>query len=222
MFDAVKLLPVDETDPVAAPKVAPARVGSSIGKRSFDVLVALMVLLFVAPVLIGAAIAVWIESGGPVLFRQRRTGYRGDHFVIFKFRTMTVLEDGAVLKHATRDDARVTRVGAFLRKTSIDELPQLFNVLRGDMSLVGPRPHALAHDEFYAGQLPQYNLRFQARPGLTGLAQVSGLRGEIKAVEAMARRVEADIDYIGRWSPALDLQIMARTVPLIFHDPRAY
>lgn len=222
MFDAVKLLPVEETGLGEAPKVAPAPVGSSITKRSFDILVTLMVLLFVAPVLIGAAIAVWIESGGPILFRQRRTGYRGDHFVIYKFRTMKVLEDGAVLKHATRDDARVTRVGAFLRKTSIDELPQLFNVLRGDMSLVGPRPHALAHDHFYANQLPHYHLRFQARPGLTGLAQVSGLRGEIKAVEAMARRVEADIDYIGRWSPALDLKIMAMTVPLIFHDPSAY
>jgi putative colanic acid biosynthesis UDP-glucose lipid carrier transferase len=222
MFDAVKLLPVEETPPGSASKVTPAAVGRSISKRSFDILVALVVLLFVAPVLIGAALAVWVESGGPVLFRQRRTGYKGERFVILKFRTMNVLEDGAVLKHATRDDARVTRVGAFLRKTSIDELPQLFNVLRGDMSLVGPRPHALAHDEYYASRLPDYNLRFQARPGLTGLAQVSGLRGEVRALDAMARRVEADIDYIGKWSPALDLKIMARTVPLIFHDPAAY
>jgi putative colanic acid biosynthesis UDP-glucose lipid carrier transferase len=222
MLGAVKLLPVEETDVRVMPDTPQASVGNSLWKRGFDVIVALVALLFVAPTLIFVAIAIRLESRGPILFRQRRTGYKGEQFVIFKFRTMRVLEDGASLRHATRNDARVTRVGAFLRKTSIDELPQLLNVLKGDMSLVGPRPHALAHDEFYASQLSNYKQRFQARPGLTGLAQVSGLRGEIEAVECMARRVEADIDYISRWSPSLDLQIMLRTVPLLFHDPRAY
>ncbi|WP_395671526.1 sugar transferase [Phenylobacterium sp.] len=204
------------------PEPETSAVGLSLIKRGFDVLVVLPALVFVAPLLMLAAAALWIESGGPIFFRQRRTGYRGRKFVILKLRTMRVLEDGEGVTQATRGDARITRVGAFLRKSSIDELPQLINVLKGDMSLVGPRPHALAHDELYEAELSNYPLRFQARPGLTGLAQVRGFRGEIHAIGDMANRVEADIEYIRGWSLMRDVQIIMRTVPLLFRDSHAY
>ncbi|RAK58306.1 sugar transferase [Phenylobacterium deserti] len=197
-------------------------VGLSLVKRAFDILVSLTALLFVGPLLMLAAAALWVESGRPIFFRQHRTGYKGQTFVILKLRTMRVLEDGEGLTQATRGDARITRVGAFLRKSSIDELPQLINVLKGDMSLVGPRPHALAHDQLYGAALPNYQLRFGARPGLTGLAQIRGLRGEIHVLQDMAHRVEADIEYIKDWSLMRDVRIMLRTVPLLFHDARAY
>lgn len=211
-------------DELTAPAEAaqPSAVGLSMIKRSFDILIALAALLFVAPLLLLAAAAIWGESGGPIFFRQQRTGYRGRTFVILKLRTMRVLENGAGVAQATRGDARITQVGAFLRKSSIDELPQIINVLKGDMSLVGPRPHALAHDQIYGAELPNYQLRFRARPGLTGLAQIRGFRGEIHAIEDMAHRVESDIEYIHRWSLMQDVQIMLRTVPLLFHDAHAY
>jgi putative colanic acid biosynthesis UDP-glucose lipid carrier transferase len=202
--------------------VEPAAPALSLAKRAFDIVVSLGVLLFVAPLLIAAALAVWIESGGTVVFRQRRTGLGGRPFVIFKLRTMHVLEDGHGLRHATRGDARVTRVGAFLRKSSIDELPQLFNVLKGDMSLVGPRPHAIGHDLHYASAIKEYRNRFRTRPGLTGLAQVSGLRGEIHDPDCMKRRVEADMEYLAHWSLLLDVKVVLKTVPLVFCDPTAY
>ena len=220
MFDAAAQ--IGAAEPWASTPVDPAPVATSVAKRSFDIVVATAALLFVAPLLILAALAIWIESGGPVLFRQRRTGLGGEAFVIYKLRTMHVLEDGHALKHATRGDARITRVGAFLRKSSIDELPQLINVLLGDMSLVGPRPHALGHDIHYAAHVPNYSARFRTRPGLTGLAQVSGLRGEIHDLDCMRRRVQADADYVEQWSLALDIQIALRTVPLLLRDPTAY
>jgi putative colanic acid biosynthesis UDP-glucose lipid carrier transferase len=214
----------------AAPQAVPAQVvepqnsavGLSIVKRGFDILVVLPALLFVGPLLLLAAAALWIESGGPIFFQQRRTGYKGRTFVILKLRTMRVLEDGDGVRQATLGDARITRVGAFLRKSSIDELPQLINVLKGDMSLVGPRPHALAHDELYEAELSNYQLRFQARPGLTGLAQIRGFRGEIHTIKDMSSRVEADLEYIRGWSLMRDVQIMLRTVPLLFRDTHAY
>jgi putative colanic acid biosynthesis UDP-glucose lipid carrier transferase len=135
---------------------------------------------------------------------------------------MTVTEDSAQVRHATKNDDRVTDVGALLRKLSIDELPQLWNVVRGDMSIVGPRPHALAHDAYYGALIPTYASRFRARPGLTGYAQVNGFRGEIRDLRCMTDRVAADNSYIEVWSPSLDLLILLRTVPLIFRDPRAY
>jgi putative colanic acid biosynthesis UDP-glucose lipid carrier transferase len=167
-------------------------------------------------------VAIQVESPGPAIFRQRRTGYRGRVFTIYKFRTMTVTEDCAKIRQAIKNDARVTAVGALLRKLSIDELPQLWNVLKGDMSIVGPRPHALAHDEYYGALIPTYAARFRAKPGLTGYAQVNGFRGEIRDPRCMSDRVAADNSYIEEWSPSLDLAILARTVPLIFKDPRAY
>jgi putative colanic acid biosysnthesis UDP-glucose lipid carrier transferase len=197
-------------------------VGASVGKRLLDVLGALAALLLFLPLLLSVALVIRLESGGPVIFKQRRTGHRGRIFTIYKFRTMTVAEDCANVRQATRGDARVTAVGAILRKLSIDELPQFLNVLKGDMSLVGPRPHALAHDEHYGELISTYVDRFRAKPGLTGLAQVNGLRGEIQDLRCMRDRVAADNLYIDSWSLGLDVAILAKTALVIFRDPQAY
>jgi len=157
-----------------------------------------------------------------VIFRQRRTGLNGVIFTVFKFRTMRVEEDGAVVRQATQNDSRVTALGAILRKYSIDELPQLLNVLRGEMSLIGPRPHAVAHDELWTEQVPGYARRFRARPGLTGYAAICGFRGEVKEFQAILDRVESDNEYIDTWSFGLDVKIVWRTIPLIFGDANAY
>ncbi len=164
-------------------------VASSRWKRGFDILVASLALLLFLPLLLTVMLAIKAESPGPAIFRQRRTGYRGRVFTILKFRTMTVAEDSGAIRQATKNDARVTEVGAILRKLSIDELPQLWNVLCGDMSIVGPRPHALAHDEYYAALIPTYSARFRAKPGLTGYAQVNGFRGELRDARCMSDRV---------------------------------
>jgi lipopolysaccharide/colanic/teichoic acid biosynthesis glycosyltransferase len=142
------------------------------------------------------ALAVRLDSRGPILFRQNRNGFNGRPFRIYKFRSMTVMEDGAVVTQAKRDDARVTRVGRFLRRSSLDELPQLLNVLKGDMSLVGPRPHALAHDDHYSGLLAEYAFRHHVKPGITGWAQVNGFRGETPTIDLMKRRIDLDLQYI--------------------------
>jgi putative colanic acid biosynthesis UDP-glucose lipid carrier transferase len=197
-------------------------VSRSLLKRGFDVLVAGFALLLFLPLLFMVSVAIRVESPGPAIFRQRRTGYRGKVFTILKFRTMTVTEDAGEVRQATKNDSRVTAVGALLRKLSIDELPQLWNVMKGDMSIVGPRPHALAHDEYYGALIPTYAARFRARPGLTGYAQVNGFRGEIRDSRCMSDRVAADNSYIEEWSPTLDLTILVRTIPLIFSDPNAY
>jgi lipopolysaccharide/colanic/teichoic acid biosynthesis glycosyltransferase len=198
------------------------RLANSKIKRALDVALSSTALVFLAPFLALVAMAIWVEDGRPALFRQQRTGRDGQPFRIFKFRTMTVAEDGAEVRQATRGDQRVTRVGAILRTLSVDELPQLLNIVRGDMSLVGPRPHALAHDEIWESMAPGYAARFRARPGLTGYAQVNGLRGEIRSAEEIVRRVEADNFYIDNWSLRLELMILLRTVPLLLNDPRAY
>ncbi len=199
-----------------------APVGVSSAKRLLDVFGAFIALMLFLPLMATVALAIKLESGGPVIFRQRRTGHQGRVFTILKFRTMTVAEDSGEVRHATRGDARVTAVGGLLRKLSLDELPQIFNVLRGDMSMVGPRPHALAHDEHYGAMIPAYDARFRAKPGLTGLAQVNGLRGEIHEPADMRERVAADNEYIDSWSLALDIAILARTAVVIFRDPQAY
>jgi putative colanic acid biosynthesis UDP-glucose lipid carrier transferase len=204
------------------PEPDPKPVATDPLKRGFDVVASAVALFLFLPLLVLVMTLIKLESPGPAVFRQRRTGYRGKVFTIYKFRTMTVTEDHGQLVQATKGDARVTAMGALLRKLSIDELPQLVNVLRGDMSIVGPRPHALAHDEYYGALIPTYAARFRARPGLTGYAQVNGFRGEIRDTRGMSDRVAADNSYIEAWSPTLDLAILARTVPLIFHDPRAY
>jgi Undecaprenyl-phosphate glucose phosphotransferase len=191
-------------------------------KRMVDVVLSSLAIVFLSPLLVAVAVAVKIDSKGPVLFRQNRTGYRGRTFKILKFRTMTVMEDGPVVAQANRNDFRVTKLGAFLRKSSVDELPQLFNVLKGDMSLVGPRPHAVAHDQFYEREITNYALRQHVCPGITGWAQVNGWRGGTSRVEDMRRRVEHDIWYVRHCSVLLDLQIMARTLFEIFQQPNAY
>jgi exopolysaccharide biosynthesis polyprenyl glycosylphosphotransferase len=176
------------------------------------VAVACLALLALAPLLMLVALAIRLDASGPVLFRQTRTGLNGCVFRIYKFRTMRVLEDGPEVRQACRADPRVTCIGRLLRRTHLDELPQLLNVLRGEMALVGPRPHALAHDEHYGREIPDYSRRFQVKPGMTGWAQVNGARGETPTLQHMQRRVELDLWYVKNRSFLLDLQILARTV----------
>lgn len=191
-------------------------------KRLMDLVLSLFGLIFFAPLLSICCLAIWVETGGPVLFVQKRTGLHGKVFSIYKLRTMTAADDGAAVAQATKGDARVTFVGGFLRKLSIDELPQLVNVLRGDMSLVGPRPHALAHDLHYSALLPQYAERFAVRPGLTGWAQVNGARGETRTVEAMERRIDLDLEYVRQARISLDVKILVLTLLRVPFDRAAY
>jgi len=168
------------------------------------------------------AICIKLDSPGAVLFRQRRYGLDGRQIVVWKFRSMTVAEDGALVRQATRDDQRVTRLGAFLRRTSLDELPQLFNVMAGTMSLVGPRPHAVAHNEEYRRLIKGYMMRHKVKPGITGWAQVNGLRGETNSIEKMRSRIEHDIEYLQRWSPGFDMLILLKTAIIVFQRTNAY
>jgi lipopolysaccharide/colanic/teichoic acid biosynthesis glycosyltransferase len=177
----------------------------------FDVLAAAATLVLLAPLLAILAILVRLDSPGPALFRQTRTGLNGRTFLIYKYRTMHVQEDGAVVRQAQRGDVRVTRLGALLRRTSLDELPQLLNVLRGEMSLVGPRPHALAHDSHYDALIATYRQRFVVRPGITGWAQINGSRGSTPHLSDMQRRVDLDLWYVQNRSFALDLRILLAT-----------
>ena len=190
----------------------PLGLMQQLEKRTFDVIVAALALLLLSPLFALVALAIRFESRGPALFRQKRYGLNQEPFRIFKFRTMRVMDDGAVVKQATRSDSRVTRIGAHLRRLSIDELPQLLNVLIGDMSIVGPRPHALAHDQLYVGRLARYARRHNVKPGITGWAQVCGHRGEIADDSAMAARLDHDLYYIDHWSLWLDLKIVFMTV----------
>ena len=181
-------------------------------KRGFDVVVSLCALIALLPVLAVAALLIKLNSPGPVIFRQTRWGFDDREFKIWKFRTMTVMEDGGSIIQAQRGDKRVTGVGRVLRRTSIDELPQLINVLRGEMSIVGPRPHAVAHDMEYGALIAEYALRRHVKPGLTGLAQVHGLRGETKTQQHMEMRIQKDLWYISNWSFWLDIRIVFQTI----------
>jgi putative colanic acid biosynthesis UDP-glucose lipid carrier transferase len=177
-----------------------------------DRVLALMILVLVSPLMLVIAIMIRHESEGPVFFRQERTGWDGKNFKIWKFRSMRIhTEENGVVKQATRDDPRITRIGRFIRRTSIDELPQLFNVLVGQMSLVGPRPHALQHNQEYSKQIEAYLARHRIKPGITGLAQIRGFRGETKELDQMEKRVKYDLEYINNWSLWLDLSILVRT-----------
>ena len=169
-----------------------------------------------------AAVLIKFDSYGPILFTQARNGFNNRTFRILKFRTMNTLEDGTNIKQVTRNDSRVTRVGRLLRRTSIDELPQLWNVIRGDMSLVGPRPHAIAHNSQYGQLIANYAFRHHVKPGLTGWAQIHGFRGETSTVELMKRRVELDLWYIDNWSLWLDLKIMVKTFAVLLIQRSAY
>lgn len=188
---------------------------SKLSKAIEDRLLAFLILLCISPLLLLIAAAVKLDSPGPVFFRQKRTGWNGKTFRIWKFRSMKVEQEadaGQVVKQAQKDDPRITKVGKFIRKTSLDELPQLLNVLFGDMSLVGPRPHAVQHDEEYAQRITDYYIRNNIKPGITGLAQVRGYRGETKEINQMMKRIESDIEYINNWSIGLDISILFRTV----------
>jgi putative colanic acid biosynthesis UDP-glucose lipid carrier transferase len=189
-------------------------------KRLIDIVVcAVLLLVCLVPGLL-IALAVKLDSPGPVLFRQRRIGYGGRPFHILKFRTMHVLEDGPQVVQARRDDPRVTRVGALLRDLSLDELPQLINVLAGDMSLVGPRPHAAAHDEYYGRHIANYAYRRRVRPGITGWAQINGARGATPTLSDMQARIDLDAWYVDHGSLALDLMILFLTPLEILHPVR--
>nr|WP_281352019.1 exopolysaccharide biosynthesis polyprenyl glycosylphosphotransferase [Microvirga makkahensis] len=181
-------------------------------KHIFDAALAVLAIFLLIPFLLLVALAIRLDSEGPVIFKQTRTGLRGRPFQIYKFRTMSVLENGPVVQQVTTGDKRVTRIGRWLRRTSIDELPQLLNVIRGEMSLVGPRPHAQAHDQYYAQRIRQYSGRFAVRPGITGWAQVNGSRGETPTLADMQHRIDLDLWYVKNWSHALDLKILVQTL----------
>ncbi len=191
-------------------------------KRTIDLGLASLALVALAPLLFFVAIGTKLDSRGPVFFKQTRLGHRGVPFAIYKFRSMTVTENGPEVKQAEANDRRVTRLGRWLRKTSIDELPQLINVVRGEMSLVGPRPHAVAHDDYYTTLIENYDIRQHVKPGITGWAQVNGLRGETSSPELMRRRVEADIWYAKNASILLDLRILLLTVVEVLRQRNAY
>jgi putative colanic acid biosynthesis UDP-glucose lipid carrier transferase len=191
-------------------------------KRVSDMALATAILALIAPLMLAIAVAVKLTSSGTVLFKQRRYGLDGREIVVYKFRSMCVHEDGDVVAQATRGDRRVTALGAFLRRYSLDELPQFINVLQGRMSVVGPRPHAVAHNEMYRKLIPSYMIRHKVRPGITGLAQVNGLRGETDTLEKMRARVECDLSYLRNWSLLLDLKIVLMTVVVLLQKQDAY
>ena len=182
-----------------------------------------MILLLIWPVMLGIGIGVKLTSPGPVIFKQRRYGLEGEEIMVYKFRTMRVCEDGTKITQATRNDDRITPFGRFLRRTSLDELPQFVNVLKGNMSIVGPRPHAVAHNEIYRKLIHGYMIRHKVKPGITGWAQVNGFRGETASLNKMSARVDYDLDYLRNWSLVLDFWIILRTIVLVFsRDHEAY
>ena len=191
-------------------------------KRASDLVLASMILVLIAPLMLAIAIGVKRSSQGAVLFKQRRYGLDGREILVYKFRTMSVLDDGDEIRQATRNDSRVTRFGAFLRRTSLDELPQFINVLQGHMSVVGPRPHAVAHNELYRKLIKGYMIRHKVRPGITGWAQVNGLRGETDTLEKMQKRIEYDLDYLRHWSLRWDLAIILKTICVVWKKQNAY
>lgn len=191
-------------------------------KRASDIVLSLLILLLVSPVMLLILLAVKLGSPGPAIFKQRRYGLDGEQIVVYKFRSMAVTEDGNTIQQARKHDVRVTRLGGFLRKTSLDELPQFINVLQGRMSIVGPRPHAVAHNEMYRTLIKGYMVRHKVRPGITGWAQVNGQRGETDTLEKMQSRIDYDLDYLRNWSLKLDLIVIVKTIRLVFQDSAAY
>jgi Undecaprenyl-phosphate glucose phosphotransferase len=206
---------------IAELKRAPLSSTERVFKRTLDLVLASLALVTLAPLLALVAASIKLVSGGPVLFMQTRNGFNGRPFRMCKFRTMFVLEDGPVIRQATKDDPRVTWLGRLLRRTNLDELPQLFNVIAGQMSLVGPRPHAAAHNSEYERLIADYAYRYHVKPGITGWAQINGFRGETRTLALMEKRVEFDRWYIENWSYWLDLKIILRTLVLGL-QPNAY
>lgn len=208
--------------PVVAVCDTPFSGMNGIIKRGSDIILSLLILILISPLLLALAIAVKLNSPGPAIFKQRRYGLDGEEIVVYKFRSMTVCEDGGQIQQACKNDQRVTRLGAFMRKTSLDELPQFINVLQGRMSIVGPRPHAIAHNELYRKVINGYMIRHKVRPGITGWAQVCGLRGETETLDKMQARIDHDLEYLRNWSLRLDLFIIFRTVWVILKGQNAY
>ena len=208
--------------PVVAMCETPFYGYRGVSKRLTDVVLASCMVLALSPVFATIALSVKLSSPGPVLFKQRRYGLDGREIAVYKFRSMTVVEDGSEVTQVSRADARITPIGRILRRLSLDELPQLFNVLEGRMSLVGPRPHAVAHNELYRKLIKGYMVRHKVLPGITGLAQVSGCRGETAKLEEMEARVRYDLDYLRHWTPMLDFKILLLTVIKVFRDEQAY
>jgi putative colanic acid biosynthesis UDP-glucose lipid carrier transferase len=202
--------------PVVAVCETPFTGFNGLIKRFADIVFSLAILILISPILIAIAIGVKLGSPGPIIFKQRRYGLYGEEILVYKFRSMTVCEDGTTVTQATKQDRRITPFGAFLRKTSLDELPQFFNVLQGRMSIVGPRPHAVAHNEMYRKLIKGYMVRHKVKPGITGWAQVNGLRGETETLEKMKARIDHDIDYLRNWSPRLDIYIVLKTILVVF------
>jgi len=208
--------------PVVAICDSPFSGVDSVVKSASDFVLALIILLLLSPLMIGIALAVKLTSPGPAIFRQRRYGLNGEEIIVYKFRSMKVSEDGSRIEQAQKNDPRITKIGAFLRRTSLDELPQFINVLQGRMSIVGPRPHAVAHNELYRKLIKGYMLRHKVKPGITGWAQVNGFRGETEVLEKMQGRIEYDLNYLQNWSIWLDLWIIMRTVWVVLRRDNAY
>lgn len=208
--------------PVVALRETPFQGTQGVIKKFSDYALASIILILTSPLLVGIALAIKMTTSGSVIFKQRRYGLDGREIIVYKFRSMTVSEDSDVIRQATQDDDRVTKIGAILRKYSLDELPQFVNVLQGRMSVVGPRPHAVSHNEEYRTLIKGYMVRHKVNPGITGLAQVMGYRGETTTVEAMEKRVEYDLEYLRNWSLTLDLRIIIKTIKMIFTDRMAY
>jgi Undecaprenyl-phosphate glucose phosphotransferase len=208
--------------PVVAMCETPFYGYRGVTKRLTDIALSVVILLLFLPLLLLIAVLVKFSSPGPVIFKQRRYGLDGQEIAVYKFRTMSVTEDGDEVRQASKSDSRITRIGGILRRASLDELPQLINVLQGRMSLVGPRPHAVAHNEEYRKLIKGYMVRHKVLPGITGLAQVNGCRGETSQLEEMEARVNYDLDYLRRWTPMLDIKIILLTAVRIFRDDKAY
>ncbi len=223
VFDLIQCRTVDiKGIPAVALCETPFYGFHGVAKRTFDYITALLGLILTSPIMIITAILIKLTSKGSVIFEQRRYGLDGREIVVYKFRSMTVAEDFGEIRQATKNDDRLTPIGGFLRRYSIDELPQLFNVLQGTMSIVGPRPHAVAHNEEYRKVIKGYMVRHKVTPGITGLAQVSGFRGETETVDKMKKRIALDLDYLRNWSIALDMRIILKTITLVFSDKKAY
>ena len=208
--------------PVISVCETPFNGSDGVIKRLSDIVLATLILILISPLLVIIAVAVKISSPGPIIFKQRRCGLDGNEILIYKFRSMNVTEDGNNIEQATKDDARITPLGALLRRTSCDELPQFINVLQGRMSIVGPRPHAVAHNELYRKLIKGYMVRHKVKPGITGWAQVNGYRGETKTLDKMQSRIDFDLDYLRNWSVRLDLYIIFKTIGLVIKDQMAY
>ena len=208
--------------PVISVCETPFKSANGVVKRLSDILFSLFILTLIFPLMIVIALAIKLESPGPIIFKQRRYGLDGEEIMVYKFRSMTVTEDGGTIQQAQLNDVRITRLGAFLRKSSLDELPQFINVVQGRMSVVGPRPHAIAHNELYRKLIKGYMVRHKVKPGITGWAQVNGYRGETKTLDKMQGRIDYDLDYLRNWSLRLDAFIILKTIRLVLKDQNAY